>query len=176
MSFISRNVSEVTCHARGALWLYPDTRTVIDVGGQDVRAISMTADSKVMDFAMNDRCAAGIGKFFETMARTLRCTVEELSELALAAPESPTISSTCSAFERTRRERSHPVPRSSRAHLSRSRLRRHHCSLPPSTLLTVMQNSPMSEMGFSGRTARSTRYVGSHAGGIVLRLQHHAWP
>lgn len=98
ISFIKHNVSEITCHARGALWLNPSTRTVIDVGGQDVKAISMTENGKVMDFAMNDKCAAGTGRFFEAMARTLHCTIEELGEMALTAEEAVNITSTCSVF------------------------------------------------------------------------------
>lgn len=98
VSFISHNVSEITCHARGALWLHPQARTVIDVGGQDVKAISMAASGKVMDFAMNDKCAAGTGKFFEAMARTLHCAVEEIGQMALDATKTLTISSQCSVF------------------------------------------------------------------------------
>ena len=98
VSFVSHNMSEIACHARGARWLEPATRTVIDVGGQDVKVISISEGGKVLDFAMNDKCAAGTGKFFEVMARTLHCTVPELAQLALRSTSPTMISSQCSVF------------------------------------------------------------------------------
>lgn len=95
---VDKNVSEISCHARGAHFLNPSCRTIIDVGGQDVKAISVSGKGKVVDFAMNDKCAAGTGKFFEAMARTLRTTVEELGEMALHSTDPVSISSTCSVF------------------------------------------------------------------------------
>lgn len=98
VSFINENMSEITCHARGTHWLHPKARTVIDVGGQDCKVISLDAGGKVMEFAMNDKCAAGTGKFFEAMARTLDCTLDEFAELSLRS-ESPTnITKQCSVF------------------------------------------------------------------------------
>lgn len=95
---IPRNVSEISCHARGAHFLAPDVRTVIDVGGQDVKVIALSKSGKVVDFAMNDKCAAGTGKFFEAMARTLRVDVEQLGQMALLSRNPVAISSTCSVF------------------------------------------------------------------------------
>ncbi|WP_314039435.1 acyl-CoA dehydratase activase [Slackia exigua] len=92
------NMSEISCHGRGAHFLCNDCRTIIDVGGQDVKVISITEKGKVVDFAMNDKCAAGTGRFFEAMARTLRVSVEELGRLALKGTEPVSISSTCSVF------------------------------------------------------------------------------
>ena len=98
VDFIERNVSEITCHARGAHFLMPDVRTIVDVGGQDVKAIALSGKGRVLEFAMNDKCAAGTGKFFEAMARTLRTTVAELGEMSLRATNPTPISSTCSVF------------------------------------------------------------------------------
>ena len=98
VDFIEKNVSEISCHARGAHFLAPEVFTIIDVGGQDVKAIALSAKGKVLDFVMNDKCAAGTGKFFEAMARTLRTTVEELGNMSLEATKPTTISSTCSVF------------------------------------------------------------------------------
>lgn len=91
-------VSEITCHALGATHLYPDARTVIDVGGQDSKAIRLGAGGRVQQFAMNDRCAAGTGRFLEVMARALEVQVTALAGMALEATSRVPISSTCTVF------------------------------------------------------------------------------
>ena len=96
--FANENVSEITCHARGAYWLSPAVRTVVDIGGQDCKVMSLDDKGKVMEFVMNDRCAAGTGRFFEAMARTLDCGLEGLSSLSLQAKSAATITSQCSVF------------------------------------------------------------------------------
>jgi predicted CoA-substrate-specific enzyme activase len=96
--FANENVSEVVCHACGAHWLLPTVRTVMDIGGQDCKVISVNAKGKVMEFVMNDKCAAGTGRFFEGMARTLDCGLQGLSLLSLQAKSAATISSQCSVF------------------------------------------------------------------------------
>jgi len=98
VSFINDNMSEITCHARGANWLNPSARTVIDIGGQDCKIISLNDKGKVFEFAMNDKCAAGTGRFCEAMARTLDCTLDEFSELALKSDNPLMISKQCSVF------------------------------------------------------------------------------
>lgn len=95
---INENISEITCHACGAYWMYPQVRTVIDIGGQDSKVISLNERGKVLDFYMNDKCAAGTGRFFEAMARVLDCDFEELSELALQSDTPVSISKQCSVF------------------------------------------------------------------------------
>lgn len=92
------NVSEITCHMRGAYFLWPKVKTVIDMGGQDCKAIGSVGNGKVRDFVMNDKCAAGTGRFLEAMARVLECGIDGLSELALKAENPSTISSQCSVF------------------------------------------------------------------------------
>jgi len=96
--FANENISEITCHARGAQWLLPTVRTVVDIGGQDCKVMSLGANGKVLEFVMNDRCAAGTGRFFEAMARVLDCGLQGLSELALQGKNPATISSQCSVF------------------------------------------------------------------------------
>jgi predicted CoA-substrate-specific enzyme activase len=96
--FANENVSEVVCHAQGAHWLRSSVRTVVDIGGQDCKVISLNDRGKVLEFVMNDKCAAGTGRFFEAMARTLDCGLEGLSLLALQAKSAATISSQCSVF------------------------------------------------------------------------------
>lgn len=98
VSLINENISEITCHAYGAHWMYPKVRTVIDIGGQDSKVISLNEKGKVLDFSMNDKCAAGTGRFFEAMARALDCSLEDLSELALQSDTPVNISKQCSVF------------------------------------------------------------------------------
>ena len=96
--FIKENMSEITCHAHGAHWLHSSVRTVIDIGGQDCKVISIDSRGKVLDFGMNDKCAAGTGRFFEAMARALDCTLDELSELAMQSDNPENITKQCSVF------------------------------------------------------------------------------
>jgi predicted CoA-substrate-specific enzyme activase len=96
--FANENISEITCHARGAHWMNPAVRTVVDIGGQDCKVISLDAKGKVLEFAMNDRCAAGTGRFFEAMARVLGCGLDGISSLENQGDNAATISSQCSVF------------------------------------------------------------------------------
>ena len=93
-----RTVTEITCHARGAFHLCPTVRTVIDIGGQDSKSISVGPGGKVLDFVMNDKCAAGTGRFLEVMAHALEEDLVAFGQLALSAPRRVTISSTCTVF------------------------------------------------------------------------------
>lgn len=95
--FNSNAVTEITAYAKGASFLYPDCRTVIDIGGQDTKVIKIN-NSKVEDFEMNDRCAAGTGKFLEVMAHTLGHKIEEFGDIALQADQSVSVSSMCTVF------------------------------------------------------------------------------
>lgn len=96
--FAKENISEISCHARGALFLCPSIRTVVDIGGQDCKVMSIDEKGKVMEFVMNDRCAAGTGRFFEAMARVLQVDLQGLSNLALQGKNPAIISSQCSVF------------------------------------------------------------------------------
>lgn len=91
-------ITEITCHARGAYWLHPETRTIIDVGGQDSKGIALNDRGKVVDFVMNDKCAAGTGRFLEVMAHALEEDLNRFGELGLAAPRRAQISNTCTVF------------------------------------------------------------------------------
>ncbi len=91
-------VSEITAHAIGAGHLYPDCRTVIDIGGQDSKVIALSDSGNVRKFEMNDRCAAGTGRFLEVMAETLETNIRELGGLALSAGGAAAISSLCTIF------------------------------------------------------------------------------
>jgi len=91
-------VSEITCHARGAFHLCPKARTVVDIGGQDSKVIQLDNNGRVVDFALNDRCAAGTGRFLEVMAQALDTSVEELGAMASRSVEPLDISNTCTVF------------------------------------------------------------------------------
>jgi (R)-2-hydroxyacyl-CoA dehydratese activating ATPase len=94
--FTSR-VTEITCHARGAHHLHPATRTVVDIGGQDCKVISLNADGAIADFIMNDKCAAGTGRFLQVMAGILDVSLDDLGLLASGAAPAP-ISCMCTVF------------------------------------------------------------------------------
>jgi predicted CoA-substrate-specific enzyme activase len=96
--FANENISEITCHARGAFWLSPTIRTVIDIGGQDCKVMSIGEGGKVLDFVMNDKCAAGTGRFLEAMARALGAELQELAALSLQSKNPATITAQCSVF------------------------------------------------------------------------------
>jgi len=96
--FARKNLSEISCHGRGAHHLKPEIRTVIDVGGQDCKVVRVDAGGKLEDFAMNDKCAAGTGRFLEMMARTLGVDISELGALALKSKKPLTLSSQCTIF------------------------------------------------------------------------------
>ncbi|MDO4339288.1 MAG: acyl-CoA dehydratase activase [Eubacteriales bacterium] len=93
-----KSITEITCHARGAHYLDPSVRTVIDIGGQDSKVIRIDETGAVENFVMNDKCAAGTGRFLEMMARTLEMNLEELSRKGLHYGEDITISSMCTVF------------------------------------------------------------------------------
>jgi predicted CoA-substrate-specific enzyme activase len=96
--FADETATEIACHARGVAAVLPGIRTVIDIGGQDSKAILLGEDGRVRDFAMNDRCAAGCGRFLEIVARILGTDVDGLSELAQASEAESEISSMCVVF------------------------------------------------------------------------------
>ena len=90
-------MSELSCHAKGASFLFPDVHTVIDIGGQDVKVLQIE-NGVMTNFVMNDKCAAGTGRFLDVMARVLEVKVEELGELGAQSTRDLAISSTCTVF------------------------------------------------------------------------------
>ncbi len=98
VEFATKNISEITCHGRGAHFLLPLTRTVIDVGGQDTKAVSIDAEGNLLDFVMNDKCAAGTGRFLEAMSRSMELPIEKMEEYYFGEGDPCTITSMCSVF------------------------------------------------------------------------------
>lgn len=96
--FAQKNITEITCHVKGAFYLNPNIRTILDIGGQDSKVIKVGEDGKVLDFIMNEKCAAGTGRFLETIARVLEVDLEDMGPKALESKKSVKLSSTCTVF------------------------------------------------------------------------------
>ncbi len=96
--FADKKITEISCHAMGAHHLFPDTETVIDIGGQDSKVIRIDGKGKVIDFTMNDKCAAGTGRFLEVMAGTFQVSIDDFGALSLKAKREIPISSICTVF------------------------------------------------------------------------------
>lgn len=94
-------VTEITCAGRGALFVRPGARTILDIGGQDVKAIKISQSGRVLDFALNDKCAAGTGRFLERIATSLGLGLDEFATLAVGSTTKLPISSTCTVFAET---------------------------------------------------------------------------
>ena len=97
MNFADKQMSELSCHAKGAHFLFPEVHTVIDIGGQDVKILQIE-DGIMTNFAMNDKCAAGTGRFLDVMARVLEVDVKDLGRLGAMSTKYVGISSTCTVF------------------------------------------------------------------------------
>ena len=96
--FADENISEISCHAMGVHVTDPSVKAIIDIGGQDVKGISIDTDGTVKNFAMNDKCAAGTGRFFEAMARSFELSLPEFSKLSLTAKNVIPITAQCTVF------------------------------------------------------------------------------
>lgn len=98
VTFGDRQVTEISCHGRGAAYMFPGTATVIDMGGQDSKAIRVSEDGEIIDFCMNDKCAAGTGRFLGAAAKALGLPLSELGPTALKSRKPVKISTTCTVF------------------------------------------------------------------------------
>jgi predicted CoA-substrate-specific enzyme activase len=98
VTFGDLQVTEISCHGRGAVHMFPATRTVVDMGGQDTKAIKIGPGGDIVDFCMNDKCAAGTGRFLGAAAAALEIPLEDLGETALRGDKPVAISTTCTVF------------------------------------------------------------------------------
>lgn len=98
VKFGDRSVTEISCHACGAHSLFPEARMVIDIGGQDSKVIALDEQGRLINFIMNDKCAAGTGRFLEVMARALGVELEEMGEFSLKSQQPAHVSSICTVF------------------------------------------------------------------------------
>ena len=95
--FADRQITELTCHARGVSSLFPSVRTALDIGGQDAKGLKIK-DGRLIDFVMNDKCAAGTGRFLEVIAKALGLNLEDLGSISLKSTNKVNISNTCTIF------------------------------------------------------------------------------
>jgi predicted CoA-substrate-specific enzyme activase len=98
VTFGNSQVTEISCHGRGAVHLFPETRTVVDMGGQDTKAIAVNAKGEITDFCMNDKCAAGTGRFLGAAAAALDIPLDDLGAVSLQSTKPIKISTTCTVF------------------------------------------------------------------------------
>jgi predicted CoA-substrate-specific enzyme activase len=98
VTFGDTQITEISCHGRGAVHMFPGTRTVVDMGGQDTKAIRVSPTGEILDFCMNDKCAAGTGRFLGAAAAALEIPLGELGQVALQAEKAVKISTTCTVF------------------------------------------------------------------------------
>lgn len=96
--FANQAITEITCIAKGVNFLFPEARTVIDIGGQDTKVIRIDEKGRVVEFEMNDKCAAGTGRFIEVMAKALNVELEKIGDISLQHKKELTISSICTVF------------------------------------------------------------------------------
>ena len=98
VTFGDAQITEISCHARGASYLFPGTRTVIDMGGQDAKGIKVSAEGDVKDFVMNDKCAAGTGRFLASAAEALGMGLDDIGEVSLKATNPVRLTTVCTVF------------------------------------------------------------------------------
>jgi len=98
VTFGNTQITEISCHGRGAVHMFPGTRTVVDMGGQDTKAIRIDQDGEIIDFCMNDKCAAGTGRFLGAAAAALEIPLDDLGSTALKSEKPVRISTTCTVF------------------------------------------------------------------------------
>lgn len=96
--FADKQFTEITCHAKGIVYLFPQAKIIIDIGGQDVKGIKIDASGKIVDFVMNDKCAAGSGRFIEVIADTLGVPLEKVGDLSLESKNPAKISNICTIW------------------------------------------------------------------------------
>jgi predicted CoA-substrate-specific enzyme activase len=98
VTFGNTQITEISCHGRGAVHMFPSTRTVVDMGGQDTKAIRVSATGEIVDFCMNDKCAAGTGRFLGAASSALDIPIDDLGPTALRGERPVKISTTCTVF------------------------------------------------------------------------------
>jgi (R)-2-hydroxyacyl-CoA dehydratese activating ATPase len=152
-------VTEISCHARGANFLFPGTRVVVDIGGQDTKAIRINEKGEVVDFSMNDKCAAGTGRFLEVCANALGHDIAEIGPLSLQARHPVKVTSTCTVFAE-----SEVTSQVSRGKDPRDILAGLHASIANRTLSLVQRVGVEPEVTFTGGVSQNE--------GMVRALRH----
>ncbi len=148
--YANKTVTEITCHAKGARQLSKSARTVIDMGGQDCKVIKLDRDGNVEDFVMNDKCAAGTGRFLEVMANVFKVSLGDLGPMALNASSVVPISSTCTVFAE-----SEVISLIARGEPSENIMKGVHQALSNRVAGMASRVGPEPEMFFSGGVAKN---------------------
>lgn len=157
--FTDKNITEISCHAKGAHWTIPSARTVLDMGGQDCKVITCDDTGKVTSFVMNDKCAAGAGRSMEIMSRLVGTTLESVGELSLEIIDKPaSITSTCVLFARSE------VMELLRSGCNKNDILAGACDALASRVISLMGRSSLKEdLVISGGIAKNT--------GVVKRVE-----
>jgi len=167
--FGDAQVTEISCHARGAKTLYPGTRTIIDIGGQDTKAILVAENGDVVDFCMNDKCAAGTGRFLESAAAVLDIPMDELGPLSLSGQEGVQVTNVCTVF----------VESEIMSHLAAGRkmediLRAVHSSIASRTIALARRVGTDPEITFTGGVSKNIGMVQGIEQRLGTKLNVHA--
>lgn len=164
----NREVTEITCHAAGAVHLFPGTRTIIDIGGQDTKVIRVSETGDVLNFAMNDKCAAGTGRFLDVMARALEVDIDELGPLSLESQSPKKISSFCTVFGESEVV-SHVAGGASAADIARGI----HESVAHRVAGLVKRVGVKNELTMSGGVARNAGMRSALSAGLSAQINFH---
>ncbi len=147
-------ITEMTCHAMGALWLFPRTRTVLDIGAMNSRAIRIAENGRVVAFRMNDRCASGAGRFLERVAKALEVSLPEVGELSLRSQNPQPISSICAVLAE-----SEVINHVTAGASVEDILRGAHNSIAERLVALVRQVSPQPEITLTGGVTKNSGMV-----------------
>jgi predicted CoA-substrate-specific enzyme activase len=147
-------VTEISCHAKGALRVFPGSRTILDIGGQDTKAIRVSPSGEIIDFSMNDKCAAGTGRFLEACAGVMGLTLEEIGPVSLTSAAPLRITNVCTVF----------VEQEIMSHISRGRkaqdiLRGVHSAIAARSLALMRRVGIEPEVTFTGGVSRNPGMV-----------------
>jgi predicted CoA-substrate-specific enzyme activase len=149
-TFDGNAITEIQAHALGARKLFPDSRSVLDIGGQDTKAIALDVHGRVKKFEMNDRCAAGTGKFLEFMATSFQTPIEEFGDYALEGTPGLTINSMCTVFAETE-----ATSLMARGHRPQDIALALHLSVVKRSMSMLKRTSVADPLVFSGGVARN---------------------
>jgi (R)-2-hydroxyacyl-CoA dehydratese activating ATPase len=163
--FQADTITEIQAHALGALHLFPNCRAVLDIGGQDTKAITLDHRGRVHKFEMNDRCAAGTGKFLEFMATSFQVSIEDFGDFALRGTSVLTINSMCTVFAEAE-----ATSLMARGHRPQDIARALHLSVVKRSLSMLKRVSTEGPLVFSGGVARNKCVVELLAGEVGSRL------
>jgi predicted CoA-substrate-specific enzyme activase len=149
-------VTEISCHAKGAHFLFPSTQTVLDIGGQDTKAIRISDVGEIIDFAMNDKCAAGTGRFLDVCAEALGFHISEIGDESVKSDRPVRISSTCTVFAE-----SEVMSQVSRGKTSANILAGLHHSIAMRSISLLRRVGIFPELTFTGGVSRNQGLVKS---------------